>query len=75
MKPQLLAKLIPATLKVIPMIKSAIWSDGKFNLQRAIVLLVAMTLLGFGFYYIPEYMAVMLDSLDEVSDIIGHDTP
>ncbi|AUR84118.1 TMhelix containing protein [Vibrio phage 1.049.O._10N.286.54.B5] len=59
---------------MIPMIKQFIFSDGKFNVKRSLVLLAFLIVTGFMTYGIGiDNTTEVIDLLDEVSDVIGYD--
>lgn len=65
--------ILRTLLSVGPSIKRWIWADGNFHLSRALVLLTGMVLLGLGYYFLgPTGMEVVLQYLEELSDIIGY---
>ena len=65
--------LITKVVPVLGSIKSAIFSDGKFHVKRALILLAFTVILGLGVWLIgPEGMHETLRLLGEVSDSIGH---
>lgn len=68
----MIAKLIRGLITVGPSLKRWIFSDGKFQTKRAIILLVSMVLLMIGYHFIPHEMTAIIDSLDKVSDMIGY---
>lgn len=58
---------------LLPKVKSMIFSDGKFNLKRALVLLIGGGVIGTGVYFLGyDNTAAVLDLLDELSDMIGY---
>lgn len=64
-------------LKVItalgPNLKQWIWSDGKFHMERACILLAALIVMGVMYSTLGEEgMRVVLSFLDEFSDTIGY---
>lgn len=65
-------KALKALITIGPSIKQWIFSDGKFQTKRAILLLVALVILMFGYHFIPHEMEYIIKSLDEVSDMIGY---
>ena len=66
-------KLIGMVLKVAPKIKSWFFADGKFQMKRSLVLLVALVLLMVGsFFFDGEQLTLIIGLLDEVSDVVGY---
>ena len=66
-------KLIGTLLKVAPKIKSWFFADGKFQMKRSLVLLVALVLLMVGsFFFDGEQLTLIIGLLDEVSDVVGY---
>lgn len=66
-------KLLKVLTAVGPGIKKWIWSDGTFNLGRALVLLGSLAVFALMYYYLGEEGTnAVLEFLDEFSDIIGH---
>lgn len=58
---------------LLPKVKGMIFSDGKFNLKRALILLVGGAVIGAGVYFLGyDNTAAALDLLDELSDMIGY---
>lgn len=61
-------------LGVLPSLKGWLWADGKFVPQRALVLLGAGVGLGVSLYFLgTENTQVLVELLDEVSDIVGYE--
>ncbi|WAI96123.1 TMhelix containing protein [Vibrio phage vB_VhaP_PG11] len=68
------AKLITALLANAGNIKKWIFADGKFSLQRALILVVMfLAILLSVQYFGAANTEIALDFLDEVSDIIGYE--
>ena len=66
-------KLIGMLLKVAPKIKGWFFADGKFQMKRSLVLLVALVLLMVGsFFFDGEQLTLIIGLLDEVSDVVGY---
>lgn len=64
---------IPKVLPLFANLKSYIFSDGKFRMDRSIVLLCALVILLIGSYFIgAKEIELIIESLDEVSDILGY---
>lgn len=61
-------------MKIAPAVKGWIFSDGKFNVKRTILLLIFLVVLGLGYHFIGEEgVNFALEHLDDVSDIIGYE--
>lgn len=72
MNPKLL-NLVGLAMKVGPKLKSWLFADGKFQPARALYLLLFFVALGGMVYFIgPEQTEVVVDMLDDVSDIVGY---
>lgn len=72
MNPKLL-NLVGLVMKVGPKLKSWLFADGKFQPTRALYLLLFFVALGGMVYFIgPEQTEVVVDMLDDVSDIVGY---
>lgn len=67
-----IAKALKALVTIGPSIKQWIFSDGKFQTKRAAILLIALVILMIGYQLIPHEMVHIIDSLDQVSDMIGY---
>ena len=67
-----LMKALRATVTIGPHIKRWIWSDGKFQAKRAMILLIGLIILMIGYQFIPHEMPYIMESLDQLSDIIGY---
>lgn len=66
-------KLLKVFTAIGPGIKSWIWSDGKFNAQRALILLAGLAILSLMYHFLGEAGTVaVLEFLDELSDMIGY---
>lgn len=66
-------KVLIKNLGKLKNVKSWIFPDGKFSLERTIVLLVALAILLFASAILsPEQLTLAVELLDEVSDIIGY---
>lgn len=64
---------IPKIMPLFSNLKAFIFSDGKFRLDRSIVLLCALVIMIVGLNYISaNELEVIIESLDEVSDILGY---
>lgn len=60
-------------ISILPKIKSWIYADGKFNLERALLLAFMFVVLLVAVQYFPvKDIWLALEMLDEVSDIIGY---
>lgn len=67
-------KLLGGLMKILPNVKGWIWSDGKFNVKRSIILLIFLVVLGLGYHFLGEEgVNFLLHNLDEISDIIGYE--
>lgn len=65
--------ILKTLISVGPSIKKWIWADGNFKLDRALILLAGLAILGLGYYFLgPTGMEVVLGYLEELSDIIGY---
>lgn len=68
-----LLSVIKAVTTIGPGLKRWIFSDGKFNLHRALSLILIMCMLTVMYVHIgPDGIEDVLEFLDEVSDIIGY---
>lgn len=66
-------KPVKILTSVLPKAKEWIFSDGKFQVQRALVLLLALALLGVMTHYLgADTTTEVVDMLDDVSDVIGY---
>ena len=72
MKIQLIGKVATLLTSVGPKLKTWIYSDGKFNKTRSVILLAASVLIGLGYYLMPHEMEHIITTLDQVSDILGY---
>lgn len=73
MKAQSIAKIISGVIKIAPMVKQWIFSDGKFNINRALILLAFFIALLAGCYFLGvDTVSQTIDMLDDVSDQIGY---
>lgn len=64
---------LPKLLPLFANLKSYIFADGKFNLQRSVVLLFSLVLLiGATKYVAVSDLQLIIEMLDEVSDIFGY---
>lgn len=69
-----LLSILSIVKEVGPSIKSWIFADGKFSRNRAITLIGALALLCAAIYFVgAENVAIAVDMLDDVSDIIGYE--
>lgn len=69
-----LMKAVKAVAMIGPGLKSWIFSDGKFNMQRAMVLIVGMVILSVMYHALgPEGVSFVMDMLDEFSDAVGYE--
>lgn len=65
--------VLPKLLPLFANLKGYIFSDGKFNLQRSLILLLALALLIVATNYIAVGdLQLIIEMLDEVSDIFGY---
>lgn len=61
-------------LNILPGIKGWLWADGKFSTRRGVTLIGAGIGLGAGIYFLgAENTAILVDMLDDISDIIGYE--
>ncbi len=66
--------IIKLALGLLPTIKGAVFSNGKFEPKRAGMLLAGSVLLGVSVHFLgAENTAFVVDQLDDVSDIIGYE--
>ncbi|AUR86166.1 TMhelix containing protein [Vibrio phage 1.083.O._10N.286.52.B9] len=66
--------VIKASIPMIPMVKQFIFSDGKFNIKRSVVLFAFLIAIGVMTYAIGiDNTTEVIDLLDDVSDVIGYD--
>ena len=73
MNPRLLVNVVSMFTSIAPKIKGWIFSDGKFQPTRAIIIIVALALLMVGTTFMePEEMKAVTEALDNVSDAIGY---
>lgn len=73
MNPKLIANIFGAFISIAPKIKGWVFSDGKFQPNRAGVLLIALIILVVGSVFMDvEHIHAVTDALDEISDIIGY---
>lgn len=64
---------LPKLLPLISNLKGYIFADGKFNLQRALVLLLSLIVLIVAVQYVAVGdLTILIDLLDEISDIFGY---
>ena len=68
-----IAKILNVAMMVGPKIKSWIYSDGKYNKSRVVILIIALVVITIGYIFIPHEMPYVIEALDQVSDIIGYD--
>lgn len=65
--------LLKVVASVGPKLKGWIFADGKFQLNRAITLLVALSVMLFASQFVSiTEIAAIVDLLDDVSDIFGY---
>lgn len=68
-----LTKALPSLMPLFANLKSYIFADGKFNLQRSLVLLLCLVLLIFATRYVAVGdLQIIIEMLDEISDILGY---
>ena len=61
-------------INILPGIKGWLWADGKFSPRRGVTLIGAGIGLGVGIYFLgAENTAILVDMLDDISDIIGYE--
>ena len=73
MNPTGIARVLTAVIKIAPLVKGWIFSDGKFNLQRSIMLLLFFVALMVGVYVMGvDTVSDTVDILDDVSDQLGY---
>ena len=66
--------LIKMFVGIIPNIKKAIYSDGKFNKKRTTQLLIGLIIILISLKFLGVADTIIaLDLLDDLSDSIGHD--
>lgn len=74
MKVSIITAAAKAIAAIGPSIKSWIFADGKFSMNRALVLIATLCVLLFGAWFIgPENLESVTDALEEVSDVIGYE--
>lgn len=73
MNPKSLSFILNTIVSVGPKLKSWVFADGKFQPARALYLLLFFIALGVMAYVLgPEQTEVVVDMLDDVSDIVGY---
>lgn len=66
--------IFKAITMIGPGLKSWVFADGKFNLHRALVLVVMLVILTVMYKVVgPEGVTFIVDMLDELSDAIGYE--
>lgn len=66
--------LIKTVVGFLPSFKQAFFADGKFQPQRALILVAALVILGIGYHFLgADGLKFVIDMLDEVSDVIGYE--
>lgn len=69
-----LMRAVKAVAMIGPGIKSWIFADGKFNVQRAMILIVGMVILSVMYHVLgPEGVNFVMGMLDEFSDAVGYE--
>lgn len=70
---QFLMTIGPKLVPLLSNLKALIWADGKFRLDRSIVLLCTLILLVISLRYVtPTELEFIIELLDDVSDILGY---